>query len=1250
MSTALPSAAVIPEQVYPGLRPFRRDESILFFGRQEHVDELLGRLEETSFLAVVGLSGSGKSSLVLAGLVPALERGHLAGAGALWQIVGMRPGSDPLGALAAALNEALGESPQRAPRLRSGRLGLVDAASAGRKPGANLLLVVDQFEEIFRFQRDFEVKAHEAAEFVRLLLAASSDYDARLYVVITMRSDYLGESARFPGLAEALNGSQYLTPRLTKERLREATAGPAALLNVTVDPRWLESVLDQTSDNPDQLPVLQHLLRQMWNRKGRGPVIGEVDFNTVGGLKALDTHAVAVYGAVGHQDLTRRVFQSLTESAEPGRENRRPRKMLELVEETGSDFTAVKAVVDHFREEGCSFLSPPEDRELKPDSVIDITHESLIRGWARLREWVRADSDAGEWYRRVEDRLRTSEGKVYLEGPELEAAIQARREGGWNSAWAKRYAGKEPKEYGDVVRWLENSQRESAMRARRRLWALAGVAIVLAILAGGASWAAWLINQEKSRAEGASADAIKSASNALEYAKAARHDRDAATRAEQQKSQALEKLEKAQEVLQKSLLVQLGLTQKARARELSANAATWKSDDPARALYFGLQAAKLERQSPGLESVLATALSNGPGYALIQGHQNSVTSVAWSPDGKTLASASSDRSIRLWEAASGQPLRTIQGHTSSVSSVVWSPDGKTLASASSDRTIRLWDAATGQPLRTLQGHTGSVYSVAWSPDGKTLASASNDRTIRLWEASGQPPRTIQGLQNPAFGVIYSVAWSPDGKALASASSDGSIGLWEAASGQPLRTIQGHRTSVYSVVWSPDGKSLASASYDGTIRLWDAATGQPLRTLQGHTNAVNSVVWSPDGKTLASAGDDATVRLWDAASGRPLRTIQGQQGRVSSVAWSPDGNTLASASYDRTIRLWEAASGQPLRTIQGHQDLVYDVAWSPDGRTLASAGLSSTIRLWEAVSGQPLRTLQGHQNAFVSVAWSPDGKALASASSDHTIWLWEAGSGQVLRTLQGHENYVRSVAWSPNGKTLASASEDQTIRLWEVASGQPLHTLQGHQRVVTSVAWSPNGKTLASSSDDGTIRLWDAATGRPLRTLEGHQGSVYSVAWSPDGRTLASASGDSTIRLWDMPGGRPVQTLLSDFAALQPGVMRTFNGLLRIFNGVAWSPDGKTLAAASTDNTIRLWDAATGQPLRTLLGHSNSVNRVAWSPDGKTLASASADDTIRLWPGSVDALLDQARERIRLFTLPKADCERYFGTATCPPVR
>jgi len=1002
MSTVVASTAVIPDQVYPGLRPFRRDESILFFGRQEHVDELLGRLEETSFLAVVGLSGSGKSSLVLAGLVPALERGHLGASGPLWQIVEMRPGSDPLGALTAALDQALGESPGRASRLRSGRLGLVDAASAGRTPGANLLLVVDQFEELFRFQRDFEERSHEAAEFVRLLLAASGEYEARLYVVITMRSDYLGECARFPGLAEALNGSQYLTPRLNRDQLREAMTGPAMLRGVTVQQAWLEAVLDQTSENRDQLPVLQHLLRQMWNRPERGSEIADADFDAVGGLQALDKHVDAVYDAAGDKELARRVFQCLTESAEPGRENRRPRKTPELIDETGADFDAVKQVVDHFREEGCNFLSPPRDREITPDTVIDITHESLIRGWTKLKEWARADSDAGEWYRRIDDRLRTSQGKVYLEGPELESAVQARKAGGWNPAWAKRYAGKVPNDYADVVRWLEDSQRESKRRARRRFWILAGVAIGFALMAAVAWWVA---------------------------------------------------------------VTQRNLTQRAQAREFGAYAATWKSEDPARALYFGLQSAKLEHPlSPGLESVLATALSNGASYALLQGHKDGVSSVAWSPDRNTLASAGGDNTIRLWEAASGQSLRTLQGHQGYVESVAWSPDGKTLASASRDGTVRLWEAASGQPLRTLQGHQGRVTSVAWSPDGKTLASASQD---------------------------------------------------------------------------------------GTVRLWEVASGLPLRTLQGHHDTVYSVAWSPDGKTLASAGEDWTIRLWETVSGQPLRTLQEHEGLVTSVAWSPDGKTLASASWDATIRLWESASGQPLRTLQGHQGFVNSVVWSPDGKTLASAGEDKTIRLWEAASGQPLRTLSGHQGWVTSVAWSPDGKILASAGEDETIRLWEAASGQPLCTLQALQIDVTSVAWSPDGKTLASAGEDETIRLWEAASGQPLRTLQGHQNFVESVAWSPDGKTLASASQDGTVRLWDAASGKPLRTLQGHQD----------------------------------------------------------------------------------W-----------------VNSVAWSPDGKTLASASRDRTIRLWPGTVDGLLEQVRNRIRLFTLPNEDCQRYFGTPTCPPVQ
>jgi WD40 repeat protein len=491
---------------------------------------------------------------------------------------------------------------------------------------------------------------------------------------------------------------------------------------------------------------------------------------------------------------------------------------------------------------------------------------------------------------------------------------------------------------------------------------------------------------------------------------------------------------------------------------------------------------------------------------------SSVTSVSFSPDGKTLASGSYDKTVKLWNVESDKELKTLSGYSYSVRSVSFSPDSKTLAASGSyDKTVKLWDVESGKELKTLSGHFSDVWSVNFSPDGKTLASGSSDNTVKLWDMeSGKELKTLSGHSS----YVTSVSFSPDGKTLASGSYDKTVKLWDLESGKELKTLSGHFSHVWSVSFSPDGKTLASGSSDNTVKLWDMESGKELKTLSGHFESVWSVSFSPDGKTLASGSSDNTVKLWDLESGKELKTLRGHSDDVRSVSFSPDGKTLASGSSDRTVKLWDLESSKELKTLSGHSDSVKSVSFSPDGKTLASGSSDNTVKLWDLESGKELKTLSGHSDSVWSVSFSPDGKTLASGSSDNTVKLWDLESDKELKTLSGHSDSVESVSFSPDGKTLASGSYDKTVKLWDLESGKELKTLSGHFSHVWSVSFSPDGKTIASGSHDKTVKLWDVESGKELKTLSGHSDSVESVSFSPDGKTLASGSYDKTVKLWN----------------------------------------------------------------------------------------------------------------------------------------
>ncbi|MEI6043349.1 MAG: hypothetical protein WCS37_03045 [Chloroflexota bacterium] len=553
--------------------------------------------------------------------------------------------------------------------------------------------------------------------------------------------------------------------------------------------------------------------------------------------------------------------------------------------------------------------------------------------------------------------------------------------------------------------------------------------------------------------------------------------------------------------------------------------------------------------------LLLRTLSLKLGYSTpaLAGHSSSVQAVAYSPDGKTLASGSSDNTVKLWEVATSKELVTFKDHSSWVTSVAFSPDGKTLASGSADSTVKIWSVITDKELATLKGHTGGIEAVAFSPDGKTLASGSSDNTVKIWNVTnGNEISTLKGH----LSWVTSVAFSPDGKTLASASADATVKIWNVTNGNEISTLKGHSSWVTSVAFSPDGKTLASGSDDKSVKIWDLVNNKELATLKGHDSWVRTIAFSPDGKTLASGSDDKSVKIWEIASGKELTILKGHSSWVTSVAYSPDGKTIATGSDDNTIKVWEIGKGKELTTFKGHSAWVNAITFNSNGKNFTSTNRDGSTKIWELTSGKPLTTTTSKVQFSATTLYSPNGKTFAN-NKDEIVKVWEVTNGKELATLKGHSSGITSLAFSSDGTFLATGSLDNIVKVWEVTSGKELATLKGHSSGITSLAFSPDGKTLASGSWDNTIKLWEVTSGKELATLKGHSAGVRSVAFSPDGKTLASGSWDNTIKLWDIS---KTQEVFSTTIAQTLGVTI-----------IAFSPEGKKLVSGHTDGSIQVWE-------------------------------------------------------------------------------
>ncbi|HJZ49835.1 MAG TPA: protein kinase, partial [Roseiflexaceae bacterium] len=1141
-----------PETPYKGLRAFQEADAGDFFGREALVQRLLERLAEpgvgdqelgvrgaatavgrtldpqlpapnSRFLAVVGPSGSGKSSAVRAGLIPALRAGALPGSDR-WFIVPFIPGAQPLEELEAALARvASGPTDGLLAELRADTQGLARAVERilPADPAVELVLLIDQFEELFTLIAEERLRAHV----LESLLAALRAPGSRLRVVVTLRADFYDRPLQYAELGQLMRQRTELVLPLSGEELERAIVAPARRAGVAVEPALAAALVEDVSSQPGALPLLQYALTDLFERR-RGRTLTQAAYRARGGLLgALARRADEIYQALPpeRQELARQLFLRLITPGENSEDTRRRVLLAELAgltkderpttndhhEGVLSSFvvglsSSLDDVIDQYSRARLLTL----DRDpISRGPTVEVAHEALIRTWDRLRDWI----EASRADLRVQRRLLAAVAEWNAAGRDrsfLATGARLEQFSAWAGATSLALGADERTFLAESLaeqsaRQAEARQAEAARRSAatrmRLILALLGLVLLVSI-----GLAAVIVSRQAAvRAEAA---AEQNARLLGLFASA---------------GQSLFELDRAPD---RALLLAL------------ASLPTDTTSYPpmvARALYRAY------------DEVAARRSMHTSGGAL--------RAVAWSPDGKRALSGGADGMLRVWDVGTGAELRALKGHAGSVWSVAWSPDGTHALSGGADGTVRVWDVGNGGSLVTLTGHTGAVRAVAWSPDGRLALSGSEDQTARVWNVgSGAAGAVWRGHTGP----VLAVAWSPDGKQALTGAGDNSARVWDVASGKELRALAGHTSFVYAAAWSPDGKQALSGSADGTVRLWDIASGSEARVLHGHNAFVYTIAWSPDGARALSGDGDGTLRLWDLAATARMRSLEGAESIVLTVAWSPDGKQALSGDGAGVVRVWDVGSRKQLRALKGHTGSALAVGWSPDGKQALSAGADGTIRLWDIAGGKQLHSFEGHDGIVYSVVWSPDGKQALSAGADGTIRLWDIAGGKQVKEFRGDAGGVLAVAWSPDGKQALSGGVDGTIRQWDIAGGALVRELKGHESYVYALAWSPDGKQALSGGADNTARLWNLADGTEQHVLKGHAGWVLSVAWRPDGRQVLTAGRDGTVRLWDSASGEELRALESPAPVT--------------FYSVAWSPDGRQALTGGGDHAVRAW--------------------------------------------------------------------------------
>lgn len=1170
----------IPACPYPGMAPFGDDGKFPFYGRDDEIEQLLRALRLHPFIAVIGPSGSGKSSLVAAGLAPRLRKSRAFGSGE-WDVRTLRPGPQPLD----RLKESLGDR--------------VDLQTWRPKdvPGSRLLLIVDQFEETFT-QADDSATAFQEA--LGKLISAPG-----VTLVLTVRADFYANLLESP-LWPQMEAHLFPVRRLGREGLRKAIVQPAEDVGVSVEPDLVERLLADAGDEPGILPFIQETLVLLWDRLPRRALTLDLYEALVGaqvlaervgltGLQvAMAQRADAVLAELpAQQTLARRIFLRLVQFGEGRPDTRRQQAEIDLRSQDDDPAVFSQSLEHLIRNRLVTADGEPGDQR-----QIDIAHEALFLGWPTLRRWIderrgaeqtrrRLEAKAGEWI-----RLGRQTGGLLDEVELLEA-------GRWLDSADAADLGSSAALAGLVSASRQNQddiRKKERAAARFRMGAVLAVAVsILAAVGIFAAGQANLQRQQKAALESQVASAATIEVRATAEAWARQTAVAERNRADQKAAEA------AQEA------------RRAKANALVANVRAElarPNRDPSLPLLLAREAVSTTRStdgyvSDGAKEALADALfAASPLVRTLQGHEDVVYSAYFSPDGQHVVTASLDRTIRIWNVSDGKQVLVIPLSSEGVSAS-YNPDGQHVVTADYDGRVQIWDATTGDELLKLPGEQEHVWTALYSPKGDRIVTAGVGGIARIWDAdTGSELLQLAGHE----GALNSAAFSYSGDRVVTAGNDKTARIWDANTGQELVKLQGHGNRVLSAAFSPDDTRVVTASYDQTARVWDAATGEELYRVAHPYGAANTAVFSPraPAKRILTAGGDGNARLWDATSGRQMEVLGlfGHKGEVMTAAYNPAGDLVVTAGEDHTARIWKTTNNQ----LIGHRGAVLSGDIDATGERALTTSGDETAYVWDLKTGEPLVRFIRHDAYVNSGRFSPDGDRVATAGDDGLVRIWDPATGKELLQLAGHEGGVYALAFSPDGLRLVTGGEDQTARVWEARTGEELFKLTGHDAAVMAVGFSPDGRTIVTSGDDATVRLWDAVTGTEQSKLVGHGDSVWAANFSPDGTRLVTASADGTARIWDVASGKELRSLVGHEG--------------RVLYA-AFSADGSRIITAGEDGTARLWDAGTGDELFKLMGHDGTVYFAMFFADGQHVLTGSSDWTARIWPVSLEQMLDES---------------------------